>query len=111
MCRRGENIDVTMVPVMRHRGGDFEAEILWKYLPIDQCIAELVRALNAAAHPTTAACCGHGETPGIIGLEDGRALVIIDAGERPLGNIANELGEALASRGPTETEMPDANTP
>lgn len=95
MCRRGENIDVVMVPVMRHRSGDFAAEIRWKYLPIDQCIAELVRALNVAGHPTMACCCGHGDVPGIIGLEDGRALVIIDAKEQPLGNIAHDLGRAL----------------
>ena len=99
MCRRGENVDVTMVPVMRKRHGD-DATIRWFYMPIDQCIAELVRALNAAGHPTTAACCGHGGAPGIIGLQDGRALVVIDAGDRPLGDIAHDLGSALEGTGP-----------
>ena len=43
---------------------------------IDYCIADIVAALNAANIPTTASCCGHGETDGTILLEDGREIVI-----------------------------------
>lgn len=103
MCRRGESVDVTMVPVMVSPG-NFAAEVRWKMLPIDECIAELVRALNAAGHPTTAACCGHGDEPGIIGLADGRALVVIDTEGRPLGNIANDLGKAMRREPPVVSD-------
>ena len=87
MCRRGEVRDVTMVPVMCVSG----FMIQWKMMPIDDCIADLVRALNAVGHPTTAACCGHGEEPGAIGLQDGRVLVVVQSNGRPIGNIVSEL--------------------
>jgi hypothetical protein len=43
---------------------------------VDQCIAPLVRALNAAGIATVASCCGHGKRPGNIALADGRELII-----------------------------------
>lgn len=43
---------------------------------IDICISDLVAALNAANLVTTWSCCGHGETTGVIGLDDGRHLII-----------------------------------
>lgn len=82
-------MDVVLVPVMCKR--EDSALIRWKLLPIDQCIADLVRALNVAGLPTSISCCGHGDHPGVIGLEDGRALVVGIAGDRPLGEIAMEL--------------------
>ena len=48
---------------------------------IDYCIHHLVSALNAANIPTVASCCGHGEMPGYIYLEDGRVLVIFSSPE------------------------------
>lgn len=45
---------------------------------IDHCIHRIVAALNAAGVTTTASCCGHGQMPGNIMLEDGRVLVIAD---------------------------------
>ena len=44
---------------------------------IDYCIADLVAALNAANIVTVGSCCGHGQMPGIISLEDGRELRVI----------------------------------
>lgn len=52
---------------------------------IDGCIAPLVEALNAAGLPTVASCCGHGQMPGNIALEDGREIIIVpdfDTGRR-----------------------------
>lgn len=43
---------------------------------IDWCIHHLVAALNAAGLHTVACCCGHGDMPGRIDLEDGRILTI-----------------------------------
>lgn len=94
MCRRGEDIDVVQVPVMQQvPPGDLTAscpvEMRWKMLPIDMCIAELVRALNASGHSTTSACCGHGEAPGVIGLADGRALLVVETTDgESLGDLA-----------------------
>jgi len=63
-----------MVPAnLSHTG---EARL--KLAPIDACIADLVRRLNAGAtEPLTAgACCGHGDGPGEIALADGRKLTL-----------------------------------
>ena len=43
---------------------------------IDFCISDLVAALNAANITTVASCCGHGQMPASIMLEDGRELTI-----------------------------------
>ncbi len=48
---------------------------------IDHCIHHIVAALNAGHVLTTDCCCGHGEMPGYIGLEDGRVLVIFPSRE------------------------------
>lgn len=99
MCRRGENIDVTYVPVMRQveigdKTAHCWAEVRWKMMPIDMCIAELVRVLNASGHSTTSACCGHGEAPGVIGLADGRALLVVTTMDHePLGDLARRYGK------------------
>jgi len=44
--------------------------------PIDACLADVVRRLNAGATEpvTTGCCCGHGEGRGSILLADGREL-------------------------------------
>lgn len=42
----------------------------------DLCIAPLVAALHAAGIATAWSCCGHGHRPGIIGLVDGRQIII-----------------------------------
>lgn len=49
-------------------------EVAMVLQPIDACLADLVRALNAAGIYTEKACCGHGKHPGWIGLADGRRL-------------------------------------
>ena len=43
---------------------------------IDYCIHHIVAALNAGGDHTLASCCGHGEQPGRIYMEDGRVLEI-----------------------------------
>lgn len=47
-------------------------------VPVDACLVDLVRRLNAGAEkPVTAgSCCGHGRAPGSIRLADGRDLII-----------------------------------
>lgn len=44
----------------------------------DPEIADLVEALNAGDLATVWSCSGHGYRPGMIGLKDGRQLMIFD---------------------------------
>ena len=47
-----------------------------KKVDVDSCIATLVQAINDGGVKTLASCCGHGNRPGNIILEDRRELVI-----------------------------------
>ena len=48
---------------------------------IDYCIHQIVAALNAGGIRTTGSCCGHGEMPGNILLDDGRVIAIFASRE------------------------------
>ena len=48
---------------------------------IDHCIHQIVAALNAGGVVTMGSCCGHGEMPGNILLQDGRMLAIFASRE------------------------------
>lgn len=57
----------------------------------DPCIAPLVVALNAAGLETQWSCCGHGRLPAVIGLKDGRQVVVcntLDDAKLALGAVA-----------------------
>lgn len=43
---------------------------------VDSCIQKLVQALNSNGFQTSNSCCGHGQRPGWIALEDGRHILI-----------------------------------
>lgn len=43
---------------------------------VDACIQPLVQAINDGGIQTTNSCCGHGQRPGWIALEDGRHIFI-----------------------------------
>ena len=43
---------------------------------VDACIQPMVQALNDAGFQTLNCCCGHGQRPGSIILEDGREVLI-----------------------------------
>ena len=45
---------------------------------VDYCIADIVAALNAANIRTVASCCGHGKIKGVVSLEDGRELDVLN---------------------------------
>lgn len=76
-------------------------------VPVDACIAPLVRALNNGGILTVASCCGHGNGPGRITLQDGRELAIYGtAVPRPkaqhrfpegmIGGICQRCGVSMA---------------
>ena len=50
-------------------------------VPIDKCIAPVIKALNDAGIETLESCCGHGQS-GSIDLKDGRRIVILPAEEQ-----------------------------
>ena len=43
---------------------------------VDACLAPFVAALNTGGLQTIASCCGHGDGPGTVILEDGRELLV-----------------------------------
>lgn len=53
----------------------------WKDVPIDACIADLVKALQEGGIDMRGSCCGHGKDIGDIHLQDGRILLIADSGK------------------------------
>lgn len=62
-------------------------------IEVDACIAHLIKGLNDSGFKTIACCCGHGNRPGYIRLEDGRELMVVPDFEtarkieRMFGNI------------------------
>ena len=75
---------------------------------IDWCIHWLVAALNAANIPTVASCCGHGTRPGVINLEDGRALMVFDTTEDWERAELILYGRAVSSCNSRRSSGPDA---
>jgi len=61
MCKHGSTLPLTINGRLRD---------------IDSCIRPLVAALNTSNLPTISSCCGHGNRPGVIMLQDGRELII-----------------------------------
>ena len=59
---------------------------------IDICVSDLVAVLNAGNIPTVWSCCGHGKMNAVIGLEDGRHLVVMSKNE--IDKFFNALPEA-----------------
>lgn len=57
--------------VLRRDGGG--TPTVW----CDPCIAKLVDALNTAGLNTEWSCCGHGHQPPMVGLRDGRQVVVL----------------------------------
>ncbi len=72
--------DLKQVPVavVIPRGNSSTGKTRVAIKPVDACVADLVRRLNAGATEpvTTASCCGHGNAEGCIILADGRRLII-----------------------------------
>lgn len=46
---------------------------------IDECIANIVNALQVSGVDMRGCCCGHGKGIGDIQLQDGRSLLIVDS--------------------------------
>ena len=74
MCNETREINVKVPADLSHTG-----KPVWKNVPIDACIADIVEAMQSAGIDMRASCCGHGKKTGIICLQDGRALVIHSA--------------------------------
>ncbi len=74
MCRK--EIDQASVRVYIPADRSHTGEGRWRMMEMDACIAPMVDALNAAGILTAASCCGHGEKPGAIALQDGREIEV-----------------------------------
>ena len=53
-------------------------KVKWKRASIDSCIAPIVEALQKAGIDMRGSCCGHDECEGVIHLQDGRGLLILN---------------------------------
>lgn len=73
MCDHGNEtpVRVKIAAELSHTGQPY-----WRTVGIDNCIADLVAALQAAGIDMLGSCCGHGEGDGSILLADGRELII-----------------------------------
>lgn len=76
MCKHGTD---RMVEQSRLPGGEYRDKE--RLIPIDECIADIVLALNDGGVHTKACCCGHGHPPGEIILCDDRVLLILEPGQ------------------------------
>lgn len=73
MCDHGDTV-ILRVPIPANLSHNGKAR--WAEKAIDRCIAPLVDALNTGGILTANCCCGHGQRPGEIILQDGRTLII-----------------------------------
>ena len=75
MCKWGtyETVRVKIIAHRSHTGKSY-----WKDMPIDKCIAPIVRALQEGGIDMDGSCCGHGRCEGGIILADGRELIILE---------------------------------
>lgn len=76
MCQYGqtEQVRVKIPADLSYTG-----RVRWKVALVDSCIAPLVRALQSGGMDMRGSCCGHGEHPGEILMQDGRRLAITAA--------------------------------
>jgi len=61
---------------MCEHGTTRTVEIDGKPVEVDECIADIVIALNAAGIRTRDSCCGHGRNAGGVSMADGRWLLV-----------------------------------
>ncbi len=57
-------------------GASVRVKLQRGYCDVDACIAPLVQAMNDNGMETVASCCGHGNRPGEIILDDGRSVIL-----------------------------------
>ena len=73
MCNMQSQIELTTVADLSHTGKEYRR--LWW---VDDCIADIVKALDDAGIKMRHSCCGHGKCHGDIRLDDGPELLILD---------------------------------
>jgi len=75
MCKHGTD-ETVRVKITAERSPTGKA--YYRDMPIDKCIAPIVRALQEGGIDMNGSCCGHGECEGCIALADGRELIILE---------------------------------
>ena len=73
MCEWG---NTTLVKVRVPADLSAEQMKVWKWKPIDRCIAPVVSALQEAGIDMRGSCCGHRQRSGTILLQGGQELVL-----------------------------------
>ena len=88
MCEHGKTVNL-QVPIparLSHTGA-----ACWEWKPIDSCLVDIVRALNAGGMLTASCCCGHGKGPACIELQNGLVLRVFGGGVLPWGEAVETL--------------------
>jgi hypothetical protein len=68
MCKWGTDKKVKLFKKKEYSGK--------RYIMVDECIADIIQALNNYGIETVCSCCGHFKGDGRIDLVDGRILII-----------------------------------
>jgi len=73
MCKWGQSVksEVTIPQHLSYTGKERLTVV-----DIDKCIYPIVKALNDGGVFTIASCCGHGQLPGSIILENNKELIL-----------------------------------
>ena len=79
MCEYGDTVPVE-VTVPAHLSCTHKPHP--KVVPVDRCLASIIKALDTAGLLTSSCCCGHGRRQGMIMLADGRVLEVYGDGEQ-----------------------------
>ncbi len=74
MCERGRDSILVRVKISADMSRTGKTRWAWKQ--IDECIAPIVKALQEGGIDMRGCCCGHGDAPGSILLQDKRTLRI-----------------------------------
>ena len=86
MCDFAER-EKAMVVIERDDAG---VPIVW----CDPCLVGIVAALNAGGLRTVASCCGHGQRDGVISLQDGRELYLVNSRARSVLGVTEKEEES-----------------
>ncbi len=70
------NQDQVMLEVTISASNSSTGKAKKKAMPVDACIADIIKALNENSVLTKSCCCGHNKCNGSIFLYDGRAIYI-----------------------------------
>lgn len=89
--------------------GEFKCDVKVHNFYVDECLADIIKALNDAGIKTVASCCGHQKIESSIVLKDGREISIRKYKERK--RMTKEEFKKLVGESIGEASMCWSETP